>query len=105
MTRHLLHGMAQWNWGGIAFVVLILPLSGLMTHFLRVWAMSAPELRMKEKITKFSLSEYNKQMQPFRDQCAAEKHDAIMRNFRKKLVLSVSPAERAFILAPARRKG
>lgn len=49
MMRHLLHEMAQWNWGGIAFVVLILPASGYMTHLLRVWSMREPKVKEKPR--------------------------------------------------------
>lgn len=49
MMMHVLHEMAQWNWGGIAFVVLILPASGYMTHLLRVWSMREPKAKEKPR--------------------------------------------------------
>lgn len=34
----ILHSMAQWNWFGIAFVVLVVPASCLALHGLRMWS-------------------------------------------------------------------
>lgn len=107
MMRHLLHEMAQWNWGGIAFVVLILPASGYMTHLLRVWSMRAPVVKEKprraiEMSPAFVAITKRYMMQEL---IAHKMMYASLPVMRRPGPLDMPAAEMEFILAQPRRNG
>jgi len=71
-----MHAMAQWNWGGIACVVLMLAAVGCsvwLTDKLREWGERPDPVKPK-----FSLSEYETAMQPVRDRWAGERYGKTM---------------------------